>query len=351
MRPEEQDRVLAAAMKAQYRGSASPGPDCVDAEVVAAFLDRTLSSSERTRWESHITGCAYCTSLLSAAARADHASSRELSTRPRWWLLPAVSSIVAATTAAVFLYVRAANHEAAAPTMELAEKGAEDLAYRANEAKSEEAAPLPAPKAPQPQERDEFRVESHRGAEAKPKLAQRTLRKGEVESETVAVETSNQVVSAGAGANRPGDTNLQKFAVAVPAASNQDAREPIVSGQLSAQHPIAEVSAPDGSVRWALRKGGSIERSSGRNGWVAQASGVRSDLLAGSAPSPNVCWVVGRDGVILRTADGEHWEKLTSPVTSDLVAVSAKSADAATITTIGGDRYATDDGAATWHPL
>ncbi len=250
--------------------------------------------------------------------------------------------------------------------MELAEKGAEDLAYRANEAKSEEAAPPPAPKAPQPQERDEFRVESHLVAEAKPKLAQRTLRKEEVGSEKVGVETSNQVVSAGAGANRPGDTNLQKFAVAVPAAggtvagavsgsaaaaSNQDAREPIVSGQLSAEHRIPEVSAPDGSVRWALGKGGSIERSSGRNGWVAQASGVRSDLLAGSAPSPNVCWVVGRDGVILRTTDGEHWEKLTSPVPSDLVAVSAKSAEAATITAIGGDRYATDDGAATWHPL
>jgi hypothetical protein len=53
----------------------------------------------------------------------------------------------------------------------------------------------------------------------------------------------------------------------------------------------------------------------------------------------------------LRTVDGEHWTKVIAPVSDDFVDVVASSASDATIFAVGGRRFATSDGGATWRPL
>ncbi|HVN90340.1 MAG TPA: hypothetical protein VMT61_11050 [Candidatus Binataceae bacterium] len=367
MKPEGQDRAIAAAMKGQYRAaSASPGPDCADVETVAAFLDRTLSSNERTRWEAHIAGCPYCTSLLGTAARAAHAAPRDVPARTRWWLLPALSSIVAATTTALFLYVRAMNNRVAATPVELAEKSA-DLAYRASEAKPEEAARPPAKEAAPTEARDQLeRYSEPREVlkKAKPEREYRELAKSDVQSETAGSEVRNESASVGAGANAPRAQSDSDMVAAAPAsapaiggaiggvanvAESQDEKR--ASRVPASLRWAAEITTPDGAVRWRVGKGGAIEHFSAGNVWAAQSSGVRSDLSAGSAPSAGVCWVVGRHGIVLRTTDDEHWEKRASPVTIDLTAVSAESSEAATVTAADGHRYATTDGGASWHQL
>ncbi len=112
------------------------------------------------------------------------------------------------------------------------------------------------------------------------------------------------------------------------------------------------VTAPGSAVLWRVASAGLIERSTDAGSkWRLQASGVVTDLLAGSAPSDRVCWVVGRSGTILRTTDGgKHWQQIGAPVADDLVAVFAVDAQQATVSLAQGS-YQTTDGGRTWNKL
>ena len=110
----------------------------------------------------------------------------------------------------------------------------------------------------------------------------------------------------------------------------------------------ATIASPRRSVLWRVGPGGKIERSRDAGGtWHPQASGVETDLVAGSAPTETVCWVVGRAGTILRTTDGERWEKVASPAPLDWAGVEAFTANTA-IVFADNQRYATRDGGRTW---
>ena len=112
---------------------------------------------------------------------------------------------------------------------------------------------------------------------------------------------------------------------------------------------LVTISAPGGSVTWIAGKDGFVQRRDADGATRMQHSGVSTDLIAGSAPSATVCWIVGRSGTIIRTTDGEHWELITAPTAENLAAVSASSAKDATITTAGGQSFATSDSGASWH--
>ncbi len=115
-------------------------------------------------------------------------------------------------------------------------------------------------------------------------------------------------------------------------------------------------AAPGGKQLWRLGVAGALEHST-NNGekWTQQATGVTTDLLAGSAPSAKISWIVGRSGTILRTTDGgAHWTKLDSPVTNDLTGIRATDATHAWIWFVPDVQtgfiktYQTADGGATW---
>ncbi|HYL65076.1 MAG TPA: hypothetical protein VE077_20880 [Candidatus Methylomirabilis sp.] len=137
-----------------------------------------------------------------------------------------------------------------------------------------------------------------------------------------------------------------------------------VSGQLQStvkmraallQNPHV-LGAPGGKVFWRVGPAGSVERSTNMGkDWTAQASGVNTDLLAGSAPSAKVCWVIGGAGTILRTTDGgAHWTKLNSPAAGELAGINATDALHASIRfapnpgASSAPRFQTSDGGATW---
>jgi hypothetical protein len=124
--------------------------------------------------------------------------------------------------------------------------------------------------------------------------------------------------------------------------------------RLEAAQNARLILATDGKSAWRLGSAGIIEYSSnGGKKWVPQASGVASDLLAGSAPSKKVCWVVGRAGIILLTADGgATWKQLPSPIADDLGGIHAADALRATIRDVANHRsYETSDAGLTWHPV
>ncbi len=112
--------------------------------------------------------------------------------------------------------------------------------------------------------------------------------------------------------------------------------------------PVVVVARSNLDVTWRLT-GSEIERSddSGKT-WHRQPATAGATLLAGSAPSDGVCWVTGANGTVLRSSDGRTWERLTSPTSADIVQITAWSVLNASIRTVSGERFSTNDGGQTW---
>jgi len=110
-----------------------------------------------------------------------------------------------------------------------------------------------------------------------------------------------------------------------------------------------QISSPDGSVAWQYGIGGAIMRSMNSGPWLAQSSGVTTDLLAASAPSNDVCWMVGKSGTIVRTLDsGAHWQLVRPPSRDNFTAITATDSNNASVVAADGERFTTDDGGVTW---
>jgi hypothetical protein len=113
------------------------------------------------------------------------------------------------------------------------------------------------------------------------------------------------------------------------------------------------IASADPQIRWRIRPGGVVERSSDSGAtWTAQPTPSPMELTAGTSPAPAVCWIVGRAGTVLRTVDaGATWQRIAFPESIDLTAVSASTPLAASVTLADGRRFGTVDGGRTWTAL
>ena len=71
-------------------------------------------------------------------------------------------------------------------------------------------------------------------------------------------------------------------------------------------------------------------------------------LTSGTSPSPSVCWLVGRTGAIYVTTDGLRFIRVPFPERTDFVSIQASDDRRATVITIDGRTFRTDDQGATW---
>jgi hypothetical protein len=62
---------------ARHLRSASPDSSCPDAEILAAYHERTLSLEEMARWKEHIAECAPCQESLALVEQTEHLSAGE----------------------------------------------------------------------------------------------------------------------------------------------------------------------------------------------------------------------------------------------------------------------------------
>ena len=63
--------------------------DCLTPDVLAAWMDGTLSVAERSAAEAHAADCAHCQAMLAAIALTAPAPPRRV-----WWTAPAVRWLV-----------------------------------------------------------------------------------------------------------------------------------------------------------------------------------------------------------------------------------------------------------------
>jgi len=345
-------------------GPVQRGAECADAAIVAAFVERKLSAAERSRWETHFAGCAYCTAVLGAAARAGQELPQPETSRARWWAIPLTGTIAAAALAALFLHLHSLTQTTPSPAIVAESARTDELASVDKRAANlQENAPATLPSAPEmlalnepvareappaapgnveardAQQKSSTSAGPHAKADQQATISKRAI--GDATSALERPVAKKELYgTAIGGAGTAGENSLAN----APAPSSQTLEK--ATG--SVVSPI-EIRSADGSGVWQIGRGGSISRRVATS-WEAESSGVASDLIAGSAASSDICWVVGRGGVILRTTDGEHWEKLAPPTTSDFAGVVAQSATSAIVTASDGRRFATIDGGVSWHP-
>jgi hypothetical protein len=326
----------------------APGPECLDAEMLAAFYERTLDREGRARCEAHLADCARCEAALGALARADVPAAGAPG-RWAWTWVPgwriAVPALAAALVVAVAV-ARMRSNVAIAPPEQLA-------SARGEVHRAQEAAPMApsgaagaaggsraasAPAAVPAAKAQSRATPPHRmAALAKEKTTVRETFASASGLAASAPTVGNAIVAEGA----PAGTGAPIAAPAVGAAMGGTV------GMAAGAHPFI-VRAPDGIARWHVRSGDQIDYTPDGVNFYGSTTGVAAPLTSGSAPTTSVCWMVGRAGTVIRTTDGTHWTKLASPTPSDLTRITAENADVATVYASDGRAWATADGGRTW---
>ncbi|MBI2835946.1 MAG: zf-HC2 domain-containing protein [Acidobacteria bacterium] len=357
------DRLLRAALRS---GPTSRTEDaCSGAAELSAFVEGTLTVAERKALETHLSACDRCQAALALLALTPPPTDarQRLSLWPSMirlrWLVPVAT---AATAVVVYLAVKpqpAANRGAILSPPQSAVAERQPRANRdigtapPSQSPGEARTTTRARTAPVEGREDRPSASADSGASAaSPATA---VASGPPERKQAA-EPDTASAGARAAAMQPARSapSVTQPAPSAPIPTESAREMSSAAAKLKASGRETDVlsrivSAPDGSTRWRLGPGGTIDRSvDGGRSWRAQASGSSADLLAGSAPTPTTCWVVGRVGAVLRTADGERWELRPFPERVDLVRIEAR--DAHTATAIAGDgrRFTTTDGGGTW---
>ncbi|HEY1483408.1 MAG TPA: hypothetical protein VGF19_11820, partial [Candidatus Acidoferrum sp.] len=76
MPSDDRDQQLERAL-ARHLRDATPDQDCPDAEILAAFHERTLTLDEMTRWKNHIAGCTRCQETLALMEVTEEAEGEQ----------------------------------------------------------------------------------------------------------------------------------------------------------------------------------------------------------------------------------------------------------------------------------
>jgi len=375
--------------------------DHLTPDVLAAWMDGTLTATERTAAEAHASDCAHCQAMLAAMARTAPAPARQ-----RWWTIGSVRWLVpiAAAMVAIFVWVgvnptslklRETGHEPSPAKTKVAETASAPLPPVEPEHKApapaESRAKAPSQLAKSATLRDE-KADSAK-LERAPERRQ-SARALEAPASVTALDKiaadrrdalgSNLAAGQAAAPAAPAPAPVAPLPVgglaqsapvpSVPAPTAPPAEPPQVkpqalqetvtvtgetpapvaraAGRGGMRMPPVEIMSPERSYRWRAVTPGSVQYTVDDGlSWRSSTTGTTVALHAGAAPSRQVCWLVGQAGTVLLTTDGQNWQVRPFPERADLTDVSATDARNATVTTTDRRRFATTDGGATWSPL
>lgn len=346
--------------------------DHLDAEVVAAWLDGSLDRAARAEAEAHAADCDRCQAVLATMVCIEPEPAR----RKAWFTAPVRWALPLATAAAALSLWVAVNRNPDVPdapqvTTAMPTPMAPEQAMSDRDAL---APAQPTPAAPQGLRQDQRAANTP----AAPRAARTRGNQPPALTETVSVDQL-------ARERATPQSELPKAAAAPPAAAPPPPPPPAATAlsqaqtqaQTQAQAQIAtatrrddlaaarseqrqaaagagafgvrEFASPDLAARWRVGANGTIHRSiDAGNTWVAQTSGVTTELLSASAPAANICWIVGRSGVVLLTTDGAIWRRVAFAELVDLRSVTATDARTASVTTADGRVFRTTDAGLTW---
>src|SRR5689334_9234442 len=109
------ERLLRTQLKAGGAQDLPPATDdCLDAELLAAWSDRSLPAAEMQRLDAHVSTCVRCQSLLATFAQTQPVVHAAIPFWRRWatqWLVP----IAAVGTAGIAVVIWSSTRHRAVP--------------------------------------------------------------------------------------------------------------------------------------------------------------------------------------------------------------------------------------------
>jgi Photosynthesis system II assembly factor YCF48 len=396
---------------ARHLPGASPDSSCPDAEILAAYHERTLSTGEMSHWKEHIAACNRCQETLAlveqtenlpaaewehqnqlpsaeqlagqpvvraSAAHAlesagpSHAPSisaelhdemNRLHRRPSWRLLVALGAIAA--TVIVWIGAREVRMQH------------REQAYETQLAQNRVTMP------PLPVPQTESRSNVKKEALAVPKLSQElpAQRKTASPSSTSAEQRDSALLASAASANNSAITEQEHALTGTTPALGTTRDSSAASGSIAQDRSAAPATSPNaagtagaspnGSAE-AKQPAGALARATAESLEVkappVNATSAQMELrslpagnllqrAAGShryvvAPGEAHGWILGAAGEIMHTTDrGKTWKPQISGVIADLTTGSATSDKVCWVAGTAGTLLLTTDGGQHWKLL
>jgi hypothetical protein len=364
----------APAGPASFQGGEHP-----DANLLAAFVERTLTERERRQVLNHLAQCAECRALmaLTLPAKVDVAHLKRLPGRQGWRAWPTLRwGALVVALGAVAIVVVLHPYPARRQTIAAHSAGAESkqrvslmatarppvtvetenipTVSRAHEISRREkatsveaipSAPSLARSAFKPSAAPEGTPKAATGAESQAAAA--ALR---ANAESVAVSTT---LNAGlvAGVSPPSSTLSVPRAPALVHANSHQAKLPSMAFRAGVESAVAQPAA-----LWSISPSGKVQRSDdGGKTWEEVPVDDRVTFRVIHAMGRDV-WAGGSGGSVYHSGDGGViWTRANlssggSPTTETIVVITSSSNDPQRITvrTVTGEQWTTEDGGQSW---
>jgi Photosynthesis system II assembly factor YCF48 len=407
MPSDERDQQFERAL-ARHLSGASGSPECPDAEILAAYHERSLSVEEMAHWKGHIAVCARCQEGLLLVEQTENVPTNEgqhqrESERESQLAAPAMAPRAAGTSQGAESFLTRAAGAGPAPVRKLKLRSRAAWSWivpvgavaagvivlisvreiRTQHAKQTQVAlqrlPAPLPAAPQASARQEARKEEAPvaktqnvpGAEksapsapalqspsaASPPLRKEVARSPRQESPSVrdgAVAALEPPPSASSYAASADALQTHAPPASSPAPPAPGAATPGVSAQHNEENKKAQSLkarvAPELQPSAAAPTMTSAEVVARANDNLAQTALTNGRYIV--APGEKHAWRLGDGGLIEVSIDrGKTWKPQSSGVTTDLTAGSAASDKVCWVVGKSGTLLLTVDGGKNWNQI
>ena len=377
------DRALRQSIPSEALASArAASRDHIDGETLAAWSEGQLRTDTAARVEQHLSDCARCQQMLAAFARTAPPLPVVEPMWRRWhlqWLVPIAT---AATVAAIWVAIpRDEQRRATSPVVDRVAEAPQASAPAApvtpQQSQNAAAAPPPSPSPPAAKEFKKSLSETV-GQSAQSALKREEFERRDAQEQSAERQAAVPAQPQGAAVPTRPDTRekdndklqeLQETIRVVPpapaaaaaasppasatAAGSTRARPQAADSRLLAARAFtapSEIRSPNSQNRWRIVDGGRrVERSTnGGTEWETVSLSAPGVLTAGMSPAPSICWLVGRAGAVFVTADGLRFTRVMFPESIDLLTVAATDDRHATVMSLDGRSFRTDDGGMTW---
>jgi hypothetical protein len=329
----DRDRSLDRLLRRSRGGRAGTAArdHCLDAEMLAAWVDGALPAADAAAAEAHASRCARCQTTLATLVRLSP-QRPEPWWRRRWFIAGLVPLTAGAAAIAIWVATPREPARVGPVAGQVAAQPPSAAQPQASQPRDQPAPPSP------PTAREE-----------RPSLADRFDKATGREQPAPASPAGRQEASD--ARRRDEQTTNSRSAPSRPAAPSPRRLNETVD-VLSREAGVVEIASPDSSVRWRIGASGMVQRSSDAGAhWEPLSTGATEDLTAAASPSPTICWVVGRAGTVLISTDGVQFRRVAFHERVDLAAIQATDGNTATVTTADGRAFRTADGGRTWTPL
>lgn len=386
-------KIVRQRLEAQAKPEAHP-----DADLLAAFAERSLGGPQREQMLGHLARCADCRQALALAFPACEPEELVAAAVPRWkdaqdveharawheWAVFRWGGLAAVLTIiliAVFLArPNRSMREAAAP-FTATQAGEAGLAAQKEEAQKLEPATkkIPAP----PLAKKQARAASNRPQDRLAARAEDKQEQGAVAGAAGGAAPAGVAKSAPAAHADTFITNetveAQAQAPATARAANDQAPKSagppdgsynsaqMVAGAkakdrafIKARKDAASPAAPRAvaaTSRWSISIAGTLQRSDdGGRTWhdVPLDEGTKFRFV--TAVGPDI-WAGGSGGALFHSADGGgHWTRVDIRIgdrflSGDLARIEVRDASRVEVFTTAGEKWATADGGVTWNKM